>query len=67
MNCFFELPYLANLLSSLTMDALIQQLHEGTGIDKPLPLTVRGGQLVAVRQFELAGAVARFRHLLVSD
>ena len=42
-----------------------EQLNDAIGLDKCLPFSMRGGDLVAVRRFELAAAISRMHNLEV--
>lgn len=51
----------------MSLAALVQRLDDQVGIDKCLPTSLRDGDLVAVRRFELFAALSRLRELIVAD
>lgn len=50
-------------LGALTLQELLERLNDAVGIDESLPTSLVGGDLVAVRQLELAAALSRVRGL----
>lgn len=47
--------------NALALDELIKLMENVIGVDKPLPTSLTGGELVAVRRFELAATLSRIR------
>ncbi|SMR53552.1 unnamed protein product [Zymoseptoria tritici ST99CH_3D1] len=46
---------------ALTMEEILQKLKQYVGVEETLPMDLVGGELVAVRRFEIAAALARIR------
>lgn len=48
-------------IDALTFQKLLEFMEDVVGVDKSLPTSLTGGELVAVRRFELAAAISRVR------
>ena len=55
------------MYTSISLGGLLNALDEVIGVDTCLPVSLQGGDLVAVRRFELAAAMSRLRGLFVAD
>lgn len=51
---------------SLDFEALMHHLQDSIGTDSCLPASLKDGELVAVRRFELMAALSRLRGLGVA-
>lgn len=56
----------ATKVAALSLADIFQRLDAYIGTDAPLPTSLIGGDLVAVRRFELAAALSRLRGLSLS-
>lgn len=48
------------------MNALLATLEKEVNFDQSMPVTLNGGDLVAVRKYEVAAALSRLRGLRVA-
>jgi hypothetical protein len=51
---------------SIDMATLLSTLEEEVSLDQSMPVTLNGGDLVAVRKYEVAAALSRLRGLHVA-
>jgi hypothetical protein len=51
---------------STDMATLLSTLEEEVSLDQSMPVTLNGGDLVAVRKYEVAAALSRLRSLHVA-
>jgi hypothetical protein len=53
-------------IHSVDMATLLSTLEEEISLDRSMPVTLNGGDLVAVRKYEVAAALSRLRGLHVA-
>lgn len=51
---------------SIDMPTLLATLEQEVNLDQSMPVTLTGGDLVAVRKYEVAAALSRLRGLCVA-
>jgi len=51
---------------SIDMTTLLSTLEQEVNLDQSMPVTLNGGDLVAVRKYEVAAALSRLRGLHVA-